>query len=216
MLYHKGCRIININTDGVAFEPDVSGQYPQVIDEWAHRFKLDLDLDEFSRWIQKDVNNYIAVTTSGVIKTKGGDVNNYLDYEEGGRNYYFNNSNIRIVQKALVDYLIRDVDPAETVFKYMERPELYQYILQAGPTYKGTVDEEGNYYQKVNRVFATREEGLELHKKRVDGGLVKFPDAPRKMYLHNEDLSELKGFKDWIDLDWYYSLALKAIERWEV
>ena len=38
---------------------------------WEETYTLKLDLDEFDRWIQKDVNNYVAVGVDGHIKVKG-------------------------------------------------------------------------------------------------------------------------------------------------
>lgn len=216
MLHENGNKIINVNTDGVAFIPDNDGKYENIIHEWEETFNMTLELDEFSRWIQKDVNNYIAVTKSGKIKTKGGDVNNYLDYEKGGRNYYFNNANTRIVQKALVDYLLYDKDIYDTITENVDKPELYQYILQAGGTYQGTYDNNDNKLQKVNRVFAGKNTGYQIFKKRIDGGLVKFADAPSEMYLYNEDLKDLRDFEKKVDLEWYVNLTMKNLKRWKV
>lgn len=216
MLHENGNKIINVNTDGVAFIPDNDGRYENIIHEWEETFNMTLELDEFSRWIQKDVNNYIAVTKSGKIKTKGGDVNNYLDYEKGGRNYYFNNANTRIVQKALVDYLVYDKDIYDTITENVDKPELYQYILQAGGTYQGTYDNNDKKLQKVNRIFAGKNTGYEIFKKRIDGGLVKFADAPSEMYLYNEDLKDLRDFEKKVDLEWYANLAMKNLKRWKV
>lgn len=210
-----GCKLINVNTDGVAFEPDTQGKYQDVIHDWTETFKLELELDEFSRWIQKDVNNYIAITTDGKVKTKGGDVNNYVDYEKGGMNYYFKNNNARIVQKALVDKLVYDIDIEDTVVKNMDNPILYQYILQAGNTYLGTYDNQGVKHQKVNRVFASKVGHFEIFKKRKDGGLVKFADAPSVMKLHNRGLDTLEDFEQWIDLEFYTNQCYKVYERWK-
>lgn len=215
MLHLVGCKIINANTDGVAFIPDSNDEYKSIVNEWQKKFSLDLDLDEFSHWIQKDVNNYIAVTDKGAIKVKGGDVNNYHDFNGKNRNYNFNNGNTRIIQKALVDKLVYDKPIEDTITGNIDKPILYQYVLQAGGTYQGTFDNNGNKMQKINRVFASKSGDFEIAKKRVDGGLVKFADAPSQMFLHNEDLSKLKDFNKKIDLNWYNNLAYKVYERWK-
>jgi len=213
MLHNVGCRVFNINTDGVAFEPDLNSNYKKVVPEWEQLFSLELEEESYKYWIQKDVNNYIAVADDGYINTKGGDTNNYRDYENGGRNYYFSNSNTRIVQKALVEKIVKNVSIADTVMKNKDDVILYQYILQAGRTYKGTFDNQGNKLQNVNRVFAGKNTAYEIFKKRVDGGLVKFADAPSDMILFNGDL---KDFDKEIDLQWYYDLAIKNYDRWRV
>lgn len=201
-----GAEIVNINTDGVAFcfngESD-----KRVWQDWEREFKLNLELIEYDRWMQKDVNNYIAVR-GDEIKVKGGDVNKYH------RNKFFANNDLRITHIALVDYLVRRKDIVETLIENLDNPLLFQYVLQAGPTYKGTFDKEGKLYNKINRVFATKKEGVELLKCRQDGGLVKFADAPEKMYLWNDDVDEIKDFDKIIDLQFYYDLINKNLKRW--
>lgn len=218
MLHSVGCKVFNINTDGVAFEPDQASAYLGIVDEWQNTFNLTLEEDRFKYWIQKDVNNYVALTDKDYIYVKGGDVNNYHDVDKGGRNYYFNNSNIRIIQKAVVDKIIYNKSLSETIWENRDKPELYQYILRAGGTYLGTFDNRDVQLQHVNRVFAAKGTGYEIFKKRHDGGLVKYPDAPSEMFLWNGDLTDFakEDFEFIIDLQWYNSLAEKVYERWKI
>jgi len=209
-----GCKVFNINTDGVAFIPDKKGAYKEYIKPWEEYYRLTLEEDRFDYWIQTDVNNYIAVTPDGKIKTKGGDVNNYIDFESGGRNYYFNNANTRIIQKAIVEKIVNGKTPSDTIWENRKRPELFQYVLTAGSTYKGTYDSNGERLQNVNRVFAGKDTDYEIFKKRQDGGLVKFADAPSHMFIHNGDLSDLENFENLVDLNWYNDLAQKKLKRW--
>lgn len=217
MLYAHGCEIINVNTDGVAFVPGDNVDYLKIAEEWEKMFHLTLEEEDYKLWIQTDVNNYVAIEDDGQIKTKGGDTNKYVDYEKGGVNYYFNNANTRIIHKAVVDKLLYDKDITETIYENLDKPILYQYILQAGGTYQGTFDRDGNKYQKVNRVFACKEYEpfkVELVKKRADGGYVKFADAPTNMLVWNQNVSEFISFEDVVDTTWYVELAQKVYERW--
>lgn len=211
MLTGIGCRVFNINTDGVAFTAP-NDDYKKVWDIWQKTFGLTLELDEFDYWIQKDVNNYIAVDRKGDIKVKGGDVNKYL------KPNYFNNNDIRIVDIALVDYIVNKTPIDTTIINNLNNPILYQYILQAGSTYKGTVDQNDKEYQKVNRAFAIKDNGVTLFKKRQDDGLVKFADTPKNMWIYNGDIEDIdiNEFKQKIDLQWYYDLTRKRLERWRI
>jgi len=201
---------LNINTDGVAYTID--NEYDMRIkEEWEKEFNLTLGVDRFKTWIQKDVNNYIAVTDTGKIKVKGGDVNKYDE------NKYFANNDIRITHIALVDKLVYGKSVAESIIENLDNPLLYQYILQAGSTYKGVVmskHPDKLLNTKINRVFACKD-GIEILKKRQDDGLVKFADAPSQMYLYNGDLSEFKDFKRIVDKQWYVDLVNKNLKRWE-
>lgn len=210
-LYERGAKIINVNTDGVAYtmlgDEDIA-----IKEEWEKEFNLDLSVDYFKDWIQKDVNNYIAVTDKGAIKVKGGDVNKYYE------NKFFANNDVRITHVALVDYLVYGTPVYESVVKHLDEPLLYQYVLQAGSTYKGVVKSDSPDVlldTKINRVFATKNDGIGILKKRQDDGLVKFADAPDRMYLYNGDLNDFKEFKNIVDIQWYYDLIIKNLKRWQ-
>ena len=211
MLHNVGCKVFNINTDGVAFVPDKGKKYKTIIDEWESQFSLNLEEDTFKYWRQKDVNNYVALTDSDYIVTKGGDVNKYHD----GGSHIFRNSNTRIIDKALVNKIVYNKSIPETVWEHRNDVELFQYILQAGHTYQGTYDTNDQKLQNVNRVFAGKGEPYELYKKRHDGGLVKFPDTPDSMIVWNGDLSEFDE-TDNLDLNFYNKLAEKKYESWRV
>jgi hypothetical protein len=207
MLHEDGHEIININTDGVGFVPAHEG-YKQVWEDWQKMFNLQLEEDEFATFIQKDVNNYIAVYPNGKIKVKGGDVGRYH------KDTPFKNNSARIMDIAIVDYLLYGKSVVTSLIEHVDEPKLYQYIIQAGGTYKGTFDADGNKYNKVNRIFPTKKEGLCLYKKRHDDGLVRFPDLPERMFVWNGSCDELEGFEKIVDLNHFLSVINKKLERW--
>lgn len=104
----------------------------------------------------------------------------------------------------------------DTLLENRDKPYLYQYILQAGRTYQGTFDEYNKKYQNINRVFACRNHGINLYKKRIDGGLVKFADAPEHMFLWNKDSTHIPDFKNIIDINHYYQIINKKLSAWSV
>lgn len=200
------CSIVNINTDGVAFTTN-SDEYKEVWKEWEKDFHLTLEEENFELWIQNNVNNYVAVQ-NGKIKTKGGDVNRFHS------DNFFKNNSIRIADICLVKYLIHGQDVLTTIQEHLNQPHLFQFILQAGGTFKGTYDNEGRKYNKINRVFASRSDSRTLYKKRMDDGLVRFPDTPTNMLVWNDECSKLDQFSQKIDINFYYQLAKNRIERW--
>lgn len=212
-LWEAGYTLVNLNTDGVAFV-DYAGiglnPMEKVQKAWEKKYNLYLDLDRFDRWIQKDVNNYVAVGTDGHIKTKGGETNKYSSDK------FFSNNNARIIHMALVDNLLKEVPVWKTVSAHLDEPALYQYILKAGRTYAGVVDAEGHHYQNVNRIFAAAPivQGTRLFKQRPDGGLVNFPDMPENMLVWNDDVSELKDFKKLCDIKHYCDITEHKLEGW--
>lgn len=242
-LYEGGYHLININTDGVAFNKKgaavIVKDYTEIKQEWEDEFGLSLELSEFDKWIQKDVNNYVAVD-DGKIKVKGGMVNHYhdplcytglpLDFYAGVT--WSGTNSLGIVHKVLVDVLTQypkeewatcGIQEKVNHYIYVDpQPILFQYILQAGNTYKGVYDKDGNPYQKVNRVFATKKDGVTLFKHKEitnsEGETViskqYFPNAPLKMYVYNKDLKNFTEFEDIIDETYYVNLIKEKLEMW--
>lgn len=201
--------IIQANTDGVAFTCD-NDLYKQIWADWERDFNLTLEEKAYTKIIQKDVNNYIAVKPNGDLTCKGGDVAGF----KGPR--YFKSNSTRIVDLAIVNKLVYGQDPIATIQENLENPIEFQYILQAGNTFKGTFDDEGTQYNKINRVFAVKKDGVCLHKKRMDNGLVKFPDAPDRMMVWNRDCDDIdiKEFRKNLDITHYYQLINKKLAAW--
>lgn len=212
-LYNAGYEIINANTDGVVYtdNPSLGDRDEEIQEKWEKEFKgFKLETDYYEKWIQKDVNNYIAVEEDGGITVKGGDVNKYKSDK------FFSNNSLRIIQIAMVEKLVNGTDPMHTFMKHLDKPVLWQIILKAGRTYKGVQNSAGEWQNKVNRVFAAAE-GVpytKLYKIRQDDGQVNFPDVPERMFLWNDDVNELKEFKDIIDMNYYYHLVTEKLKGW--
>lgn len=114
-----------------------------------------------------------------------------------------------------MDNLVHGKDILETLYENLDKPHLFQYILKSGNTYQGTCDETGELLEtKVNRVFASKSESGCLYKLRHDNGLVRFADAPLNMYKWNQDCDEIKNFESIIDINHYYQIVIKRLERW--
>ena len=212
-LYKVDCKLININTDGVAFTTD-NEEYKDVWKKIEEKYNITLEEDRFVKWIQKDVNNYIAVTEKGKVKVKGGA---FSKYQKTASHNYKNYSNA-IVDKAIVEYLTNDIKPLNTVLKHKDDKELFQMILKCGGTYIGTVDEDKNLLSnKVNRVFACKKNNpkrtkLYKAKEREDGtlSLANFPDVPDDMLVFNKDVKDLDSNE--IDLSFYLRLINSKLD----
>lgn len=212
-LSKAGYKVINANTDGVVYvdDPKLMDQDEVIQEWWEEEFDcFKLETDYYTKWIQKDVNNYIAVEEDGTITVKGGDVNKYHV------NKYFSNNSIRIIQIAIVENLVNGTDPFDTFAEHLDDPVLWQYILKAGNTFKGVQNAAGEWQNKVNRVFAAAE-GVpftKLYKIRQDDGQVNFPDVPERMFLWNDDVKEIPDFKKVIDQGHYYQLVKEKLKGW--
>lgn len=205
--------ILQTNTDGIAFKP-FSTTTQATLDElrmnWEDEFKLELEVTNFKRFIQRDVNNYVATYMKKgelKIKTKGGTVGQSVHVNKLAK------SGAIIIDKMVLNYLLDKTDPAITALKGELSDFTYTLVSQKGKTQTGrTVDENGNPLDnKVNRVYASLN-GVSLFKERVGGGVAKFSDAPEKMTVVNDDLANYKV--DDIDYGFYIDLANKKIKDW--
>lgn len=221
-LYDSGYKIVNVNTDGVGFCGTGSRPFTEIQKEWEEDYNLTLELSEYTKWVQKDVNNYIARDKRGYIKVKGGDVKKFNDPNEYRGNLFELNAgvtwtstnSIPIIDRAVVDYVLEGTPPEITIDNNKSHPLLFQFVLQAGRTFEGTFDMDGKQYQKVNRVFASKEGGVNLYKLHQDGRKVKFANTPIYVHVYNDDLRMFYDFEDKVDLKYYMELAQKACERW--
>ena len=214
-LSKAGYKVINANTDGVVYleDPELNDRDEQICKEWEKEFEnYTLETDYYTQWIQRDVNNYIAVEEDGKITVKGGDVNKYQV------NKYFSNNSARIVQIAMVEHLVYGKQILSVFDEHLDDPMLWQYILKAGSTYKGVQNKEGEWQNKVNRVFACVDDPkiphTKLYKIRWDDGQVNFPDVPELMYVWNDDVKKLANFKEIIDREYYLHLVKEKLKGW--
>jgi len=202
-------QLIQVNTDGVTFKPNpgTSDNLHMIKESFEAEFELNLEVTKYDRFIQSNVNNYIA-KSGDHFKTKGGMLNQSQSYN------YLSKSKPAIIDKALFEYLVNNITPRETV----ENGSLsdFTYILTSmrGKTQTGyTVDENGNgLSNRVNRVIATKN-GIRLFKEKTNGTLQKFSDAPELMTVLNEPIDENAEFD--IDYDFYIELANKKIKTWD-
>ena len=221
---------ININTDGIMFsinrkEVELS---EQIVNEWCRVTKFEMERDDFTKVIQKDVNNYIGIKADGSIKTKGGFVSLY----KGGN---FKTNSLSIVHKAIVDYLVNGIPPRDTISSCKDILK-FQQIVKTGGTFDGTyhyINGEKYEVQKVNRVYAVKDP---TYGQIVKGKLVKFkrkknketgkmdevPVAPPKWqeeiisecptHAYIDNTNQLSV--DVLDLEYYINMANSRIDKY--
>ena len=217
---------ININTDGLMFYIDRSEDAlaAKIVAQWCEITGFEMERDDFSKVIQKDVNNYIGVTTGGKIKSKGGYVKQY----RGGD---FSANSLVIVQKAIVENLLNGT-PVEETINSAESIFDFQMVAKTGRTYDRSVhyiDGKPVELQKVNRIYATADERYGqvkkqklVREKKVRGKVVKLDppllqedtvaECPDHAIVDNENRLTLSD----IDKSFYIDMAKKRIKDYTV
>jgi hypothetical protein len=199
--------LINSNTDGIFFKvkkKDVD-ELKRRVSEWEQRTQLQMEYSSFTKFISKDVNNYLAVKEDGKIHAKGAYVKDLddLDYD------------LPIVNEALRNYMIFGT-PVEVTVNACTDFRKFQKIVKLSNKYKWVEHENGQrntkYDNKAYRVFASLDasDGRLL---KCDGvrNPAKFGNTPDRCFIFNDDLNGVP-IPEKLDRQYYINLAKKRVE----
>ena len=226
----KTIDFVNINTDGIMYTIDRSEVELAdiIVATWCEITKFEMEDDDFTKVIQKDVNNYIGIKSDGSFKTKGG----YVSLYKGGN---FKTNSLQIVHKAIVDYLVSGIAPEKTINECKD-VFAFQQIVKTGGTYEGSyhyVNGVREPIQKVNRVYAVKDhkygqvvKGKWITEKRkkdkATGKMISEPvnppvwsetvisECPDNCFIDNENVLTV----DDLDKDYYIDMAKKRIDKY--
>lgn len=204
------CEIVQSNTDGVLVKlRDGSQEAFDIVDdiawEWEQRTGLVLEFEEFSKVIQKDVNNYIIVKPDGTWKSKGAWVKKLssLDYD------------LAIVNRAVSECLVNGIPVEKTINECSDLKE-FQMVKKVSYKYSAIYHGENRLSEKCVRSFASkdlRDGGLsKLHKE--TGRMEKLEGTPKNARLVNSDINGM-SCPDWLDRNWYINLAQKRVNEFK-
>lgn len=199
--------LINSNTDGIFFKvkkKDIP-ELKRRVAEWEERTQLQMEYSEFTKFISKDVNNYLAVKANGGIHAKGAYVKDLsdLDYD------------LPIVNEALRNYMIFGTPVAVTINSCTDFRK-FQKIVKLSNKYKWVEHEHGQgtikFDNKAYRVFASLDH-MDGRLLKCDGvrNPAKFGNTPDRCFICNDDLRGL-SIPSKLDRLYYINLAKKRLE----
>lgn len=202
-------RIVQLNTDGVMIEfyEDQYNEVLEIVNEWQSRTGFELEEDSVSLIAQKDVNNYVEVQPNGSVKSKGG----YLVRGLAPAGAFNVNNNACIVATALREYFVNGT-PVEDTINGCDDVSQFQIIAKAGAKYREAyhlVDGEQVPVQKVNRVYATKDEryGKLFKVKAENDSTAKIEMLPEHCIIDNDNKLNIND----VDKTFYIEMAKKRI-----
>ena len=217
--------LINSNTDGIFFKvkkKDIP-ELKRRVAEWEERTSLCMEYSSFSKFISKDVNNYLAVKTDGKIHAKGAYVKdlNDLDYDlpivnEALRNYMIFGTPVEVTINACTDLRkFQKIVKLSNKYDWVEHEQGYYHTY----TKRGKLIENYQYTEKYDnkayRVFASLDtnDGRLLKCKSTENGdkKDKFGNTPDHCFIENGDIRNMKIPKK-LDRQYYIDLAKKRLE----
>ncbi|NNJ30554.1 ERF family protein [Lacrimispora defluvii] len=202
-------KIVQLNTDGIMVECDRKylPKLDEICDEWQSRTGFELEEDAVVRIAQKDVNNYVEVQEGGKAKSKGG----YLVRGISTVGAFNINNNACIVAAAVKEYLVNGV-PVEDTINGCNDIFQFQLIAKAGVKYREAyhlVDGEKVPVQKVNRVYATKDEryGKLFKVKAENDSTAKIEMLPEHCIIDNDNHLTIED----VGKTFYIEMAKKRI-----
>lgn len=199
------CQLIQSNTDGLLIKLHREEDFDLIDDicyEWEQRTRMTLEFESYRKVFQKDVNNYVIVDFEGNYKSKGAYVKKLdnLDYD------------LPIVNKAIVDYLLKDIHPTKTINNCNDLRE-FQKIVKVSSKYSHALYNNEIQNEKCFRVFASKRktDGTIYKVKTPDGNPEKFANTPENCFIMNGDVNG-KPIPEYLDRQWYIDLTLKRLE----
>lgn len=217
--------IIQSNTDAhyyIPFSDEDEKAIDEIANDWMNRTGYTLDDDPFKAIFQKDVNNYLAVTSDGKVKFKGAiGLTNGLKVSKA------------IVSNAFINYVVAGKDYKEFINECDELRQ-FQMITKTGYTFDNTIvrDSEGNEMkaQKVNRTFAVKDPNKAVEIFKVKRGAIieeegttivgddsytkGLPNAPEYYAIDNEAIGEGWITLDDIDKEYYINQVEDLLVMW--
>lgn len=199
------CEIIQSNTDGIilqVYSDEKEKKMKEVCNDWMKRTKMGLGFDEIEEIFQKDVNNYCFRFTNGKLERKGAYVKELDDLD----------FDLPIVNKAIVDYLMKGIEPYDTIENCNELKQ-FQKVIKVSSNYLYGWHNDEFLTDKTFRVFASKNKNdTYIGKVKTEGGTIeKFANTPEHCMIINENINGMECVKN-LDKKWYVDLANKRLK----
>ena len=215
------CRLLQTNTDGIFVlceNEEMKNKVIEITNQVGKRLKMEFEIDEYKKLIQKDVNNYIAVKKNGELECKGAMVkfNKPID------------NDLPILNDAVRNYLAYDI-PVEQTINECEEYIKFQKVIKLSAKYKeiwygnGVSGKDNKITSingellkgKVHRVFASkRQSDGSIYKLKIEKGIKsyeQFANTPTHLFIDNEDVHD-KSIPEYLDKEYYINEAKKRID----
>ncbi len=198
------CTPLMQNTDGLEMMIPVQYKdlYMEICSEWEQMTKLQLEHDEYSKLIIRDVNNYIAVYKNGKTKCKG-----FFEYKDLALH---KNKSFLVIPKAIYAYFVDGIKPED----YLKtNRNLYDYCgavkAKGAWNFVEKKIDNGNFVinklQKLNRYFISNN-GVKITKVHPDGREIQAESGKWMQTICNDISDLLEVDFDSLDINFQYYL----------
>ena len=209
-----GAEIVQSNTDGILIKIKKSllPEIEKAKDEWCKLTKLSMSKEEFERFYQYDVNNYIGVK-KGFKETKDPE----LIKKKG---FFVDETNLgkgmspKVIAKSLINYFVYNISPEETL---KEDKDIRDYLTYQRVSRDFIVEYNGEKALHINRFYMSINGGILIKYKIEKGGKAQATrlcaTSPVTIYNKFED----KPFEEYkVNYRYYKNEIYKIINELEI
>ena len=209
-----GAKIVQSNTDGILIKIKKSllPEIEKAKDEWCKLTKLSMSKEEFERFYQYDVNNYIGVK-KGFTETKDPE----LIKKKG---FFADETNLgkgmspKVIAKSLINYFVYNISPEETL---KEDKDIKDYLTYQRVSRDFIVEYNGEKSLHINRFYMSTNGGILIKYKMEKGGKAQATrlcaTSPVTIYNKFED----KPFEEYkVNYRYYKNEIYKIINELEI
>lgn len=209
-----GAKIVQSNTDGILIKIKKSllPEIEKAKDEWCKLTKLSMSKEEFERFYQYDVNNYIGVK-KGFKETKDPE----LIKKKG---FFVDEINLgkgmspKVIAKSLINYFVYNISPEETL---KEDKDIRDYLTYQRVSRDFIVEYNGEKTLHINRFYMSTNGGILIKYKMEKGGKAQATrlcaTSPVTIYNKFED----KPFEEYkVNYRYYKNEIYKIINELEI
>ena len=208
-LLKVGAKLKQLNTDGILYTIPKNVDYQSVLKEWEELTKLTLETEEFERFYQFAINDYLAVG-KGYAETKNPDLLKkkglFIDTVSLGKGMQ-----PMIIPKAINEYFANNIPIEQTIRNCKDLNDFITY-QKVGKEF--SVEYNGKLISHINRYYVSSNAPY-LYKCKVDNngirsGFINLLTASGVRIVNNFD--DIKEFPSDINYRYYISEAKKIID----
>lgn len=209
-----GAKIVQSNTDGILIKIKKSllPEIEKAKDEWCKLTKLSMSKEEFERFYQYDVNNYIGVK-KGFKETK----NPELIKKKG---FFVDETNLgkgmspKIIAKSLINYFVYNISPEETL---KEDKDIRDYLTYQRVSRDFIVEYNNEKTLHINRFYMSTNGGILIKYKIEKGGRAQATRLCATSLVTIYNKFEDKPFNEYkVNYRYYKSEIYKIINKLEI
>jgi DNA polymerase len=188
---------ISANTDGatVIVPKDKLSVYNEVCKNWENRTRYGLEYTYYKLYARRDVNNYIAITGDGYVKTKGIFTKDAPLRFSNMTDPLSKGVDGPIVSIALYEYFVNNKPIEETVRNHTD---IYDFCISKKIDDKFT--NEFHYIKDGDLVIDTLQKSVRYYVSKTGGSLFKV-DKATNAYSNYEASKTVTMFNDYIEHD---------------